>query len=54
MSGNEKADSLAKAATTHWLPASIKDIKRSVARNIIQQWQTRWVADPRSQHYKPI
>ena len=55
--GNEKAAALANAATTseqinRWIPASIKDVKRSVARNIIQQWRTRWVADPRGQHYK--
>ena len=37
-----------------WIPASIKDVKRSVARNIIQQRQTSWVADPRSQHYKTV
>ena len=57
--GKEKADSLAKAATTReqierWIPASIKDVKRSVARNIIQQWQTRWAADPRSHHHKTL
>ena len=57
--GNEKADALAKAATTReqidrWIPASIKDVKRAVDRNIIQQWQTRWVSDPRSQHHKTI
>ena len=57
--GNEKADALAKAATTReqidrWIPASIKDVKRAVGHNIIQQWQTRWVSDPRSQHHKTI
>ena len=51
ISGNEKADSLAKAATTReqidrWIPASIKDVKRAVGHNIIQQWQTRLVSDP--------
>ena len=25
-----------------WIPASIKDVKRAVGHNIIQQWQTRW------------
>ena len=57
--GNEKADALAKAATTReqidrWIPASIKDVKRAVGHNIIQQWQTRWVSDPRTQHHKTI
>ena len=37
-----------------WIPASIKDVKRAVGHNIIQQWQTRWVSDPRSQHHKTI
>ena len=41
--GNEKADALAKAATTReqidrWIPASIKDVKRAMGHNIIQQW----------------
>ena len=25
-----------------------------MGHNIIQQWQTRWVSDPRSQHHKTI
>ena len=57
--GNEKADALAKAATTReqidrWIHADIKDLKRCAARNIIQQWQTRWDEDPGSLHNKII
>ena len=54
--GNETADALAKAATTREQidRGSIEDVKRAVSHNIIQQWQTRWVSDPRSQHHKTI
>ena len=57
--GNEKAGALANTAITReqidrWIPASIKDVKRSVTRNIIQLWQTRWDEDPRNLHYKRI
>ena len=45
--GNEQADALAKAATTKdttecWIPATIKDVKRIIDQNVLQQWQTIW------------
>ena len=45
--GNDQADALAKAATTKdttecCIPASIKDVKRIIDQNVLQQWQTRW------------
>ena len=45
--GNEKADSLAKNATTkaqidRQIPATVKDARRFVARTIEGDWQRRW------------
>ena len=56
--GIEQADALAKAATTKdttecWIPATIKDIKRIIDQNVLQQWQTRW-EDKEEKHYKLV
>ena len=44
--GNEQADALTKAATKDttecWIPATIKDVKRIIDQNVLQQWQTIW------------
>ena len=55
--GNEQADALAKAATTKdttecWIPATIKDVKRIIDQNVLQQWQTRW--EDKEKHYKLV
>ena len=56
--GNEQADALAKAATSKdttdcWIPATIKDVKRIIDQNVLQQWQTRW-KDKEEKHYKLV
>ena len=56
--GNEQADALAKAATTKdttecCIPATIKDVKRIIDQNVLQQWQTRW-EDKEEKHYKLV
>ena len=56
--GNEQADALAKAATTKdttecWIPATIKDVKRTIDQNVLQQWQTRW-EDKKEKQYKLV
>ena len=56
--GSEQADALAKAATTKdttdcWIPATIKDVKRIIHQNVLQQWQTRW-EDKEEKHYKLV
>ena len=56
--GNEQADALAKAATTKdttecWILATIKDVKRIIDQNVLQQWQTRW-EDKEEKHYKLV
>ena len=56
--GNEQADALAKAATTKnatecWILATIKDVKRIIDQNVLQQWQTRW-EDKEEKQYKLV
>ena len=56
--GNDEGEALAKAATTKdttdcWIPATIKDVKRIIDQNVLQQWQTRW-EDKEEKHYKLV
>ena len=54
--GNEMADCLAKEATKHpeieiEIMPEIFDIKRTIRRELLNEWQTRWDSAQESRHY---